>query len=71
MNDLLLDEYWNGRQLYQGSKGGKYYVSDAGNKMYVRENLKSRKQKAEVRPKRKFTPKRGAFYRSLMSQKQL
>jgi len=66
--DELTGDLWFGKQLFQGERGGKYYLNEAGNKVYVNENRLNRKQKSK--PRRTFKPRPGAFQRYLNHQQE-
>lgn len=59
----VTEDKWE-REWIRGEKGGLYYINDLGHKVYKREKRGPQRQK----PKRKFTPRRGSFYRHLQNQ---
>jgi len=66
MPDKFIDEYWHGKQLRVGAKGGKYYINENGNKIYVNDDRRNRKHRGGT--SKKYRPPTGAFGRFLKNQ---
>lgn len=56
----LLEEFFNGYKVYTGAKGGKYYVTETGAKVYIKDKDKDKITQAPI--KKSNLESRGAIF---------
>ena len=71
MEHTPINAKWNGRQLFQGERGGTYYIDEAGRRKYVNKTGTKQRHKRKTRADRCPQLRPGAFQRYLRHQQEL